>query len=286
MATEILPTNLADVVRVARAALVVLEDQEELVARAASAGPEDPVGLAVRAALEVPVVPGGLAVQAALVLPEDQEVLVALVVPAVQVVSENPAVPVELVVPAEAALVQGHRPVQLALLQRTKSVTANHHRGQVRLLAAEEDLAGVAETTRAPAAAEAAIAWAVADTAAVAVGTVAAVAAVGTVAVVAAEVAAVAAVVVAAVEDAGGKRNLNGENYENRTKHHDILENHHPRCSHPRNWLPRAGIDRSAGEEGDCCEARRGSGNTSTRAKAIRYAEAGGGRPYPSGGEF
>jgi hypothetical protein len=64
---------------------------------------------------------------------------------------------------------------------------------------------------RAPAAAEAAIAWAVADTAAVAVGTVAAVAAVGTVAVVAAVDEAVGVAVaeaegVAAVEDAGGKR--------------------------------------------------------------------------------
>ena len=267
MATEILPINLADAVRVApvvregpvglavRAALAVLEGPVELAVRVALAVPEGPVGLAVQVALAVPEDPAGLAVQVELVVPEDPAVRGALAV------SENPAVPVALVVPAEAVLVQGRLRAQLALPQRTKSVTANHHRGQVRLLAAEEDLAGVAETTRAPAAAEAAIAWAVADTAAVAVGTVAAVAAVGTVAVVAAEVAAVAAVVVAAVEDAGGKRNLNGENYENRTKHHDILENHHPRCSHPRNWLPRAGIDRSAGEEGDCCEARRGSGN-------------------------
>ena len=145
--------------------------------------------------------------QAALVVPEDQEVLVALVVPGVREalgVSENPAVPVELVVPAEAVLVQGHRPVQLALPQRTKSVTANHHRDQVRLLAAEEDLAGVAETTRVPAAAEAAIAWAEAVTAAVAVGTVAAVVAAvdEAVGVAVAE----AEDVVVAAADAGGKR--------------------------------------------------------------------------------
>ena len=268
MATEIPLISLADVVR---AALVVPG------VRAALGVLEDPVGLAVRAAL---------------VVPEDLVVLAVLVAPGVREaleVSENPAVPVALVVPAEAVLVQGHRPVQLALPQRTRSVTANHHRGQVRLLAAEEDLAGVAETTRVPAAAEAAIAWAEAVTAAVAVGTVAAVVAEDFMAAAVDEAVGVAvaeAEDVAAAADAGGKRNLNGENYENRTKHHDILENHHARCSHPRNWLPRAGIDRSAGEEGDCCEARRGSGNTSTRAKAIRYAEAGGRRPYPSGGEF
>jgi hypothetical protein len=92
---------------------------------------------------------------------------VALVVPAVRealVVPEDPAVQVALereLVQVEAGLVQGHRPAQLAVAPRTKSVIAAHHRDQVPLLAVEEDLAAaVAETTREPAAAEAVIAWA------------------------------------------------------------------------------------------------------------------------------
>ena len=88
-------------------------------------------------------------------------------------VLENPAVPVELIVPVEAVRVQDHRPALLAVALRTKSVIAAHHPDQVPLLAVEEDLAAAgAETTREPAAAEAAIAWAVADTAAVAVAVV------------------------------------------------------------------------------------------------------------------
>jgi len=52
---------------------------------------------------------------------------------------------------------------QLAVALRTKSVTAAHRPDLVPLLEAEEDLAAVAETTREPAAAEAVIAWEVAE---------------------------------------------------------------------------------------------------------------------------
>jgi hypothetical protein len=50
--------------------------------------------------------------------------------------------------------------VQVAVAPRTKLVTGAHHNDLVPLLAAEEDLAAVVETTREPAAAEAVIAWA------------------------------------------------------------------------------------------------------------------------------
>ena len=53
--------------------------------------------------------------------------------------------------------------VQVAAALRTKSVTAAHRPDLVPLLEAEEDLAAVAETTREPAAAEAVIAWEVAE---------------------------------------------------------------------------------------------------------------------------
>jgi hypothetical protein len=64
-----------------------------------------------------------------------------------------------------AAPVRGRPRVQRAVALRTKSVTAAHHRGQAHLAA--EDLAAVVETTREPAATEAAVAWAVADIAVV-----------------------------------------------------------------------------------------------------------------------
>jgi hypothetical protein len=113
------------------------------------------------------------------------------------VVSESPAVPVALerelaraavalgletvpvaalereLVQAEAVLVRGHPRAQLEAALRTKSVTAAHHPDQVPLLEVEEDLAAaVAETTREPAAAEAVIAWEVADTVAAAAAAV------------------------------------------------------------------------------------------------------------------
>jgi hypothetical protein len=124
---------------------------------------------------EDPVVP---AVQAASVVPEDPAAQAGLVV------SESPAVLVELAAPVavlERELVQvaavavpSHPRVQQAVAAlRTKSVTAAHPHDLVPLLEAGEDLvAVVAETTREPAAAEAVIAWEVADTVAVAVAAV------------------------------------------------------------------------------------------------------------------
>jgi hypothetical protein len=68
---------------------------------------------------------------------------------------------------------QTERPrAHLAGPAETKLVTAPHPRGPVPLLAVEEDLAAAAETTREPAATEAAAVW-------VAVATAAAVAAEG-----------------------------------------------------------------------------------------------------------
>jgi hypothetical protein len=276
-ATEILPTNLADVVRAVlvvpavRAALVVLAVAEDPVALVV---PEDPVELAVRvvlvvledpAALVVPEDPVELAVPeslVALVVPEGQAVLVELVVsesPAVQVAPERELVQVEV------GLVQGHRHAQLAVALRTKSVIAARHPDQVPLLAVEEDLAAaVAETTRVPAAAEAVIAWAEADTVAVEEeAEVTEPAAVAEDAAVAAEDAAV----VADVEDKGG---LNDEETnENKNKNHDFAENFSGRFCDPYFLFVN---DRST-----CCAAGQNgcAGNIAAKPKRIRLTEAG-----------
>jgi hypothetical protein len=63
-----------------------------------------------------------------------------------------------------AAPVPNLRRGQLEARRRTRSATEAHHRGQVPLLAAVEDLAAGVETTRDPAATEAGIAWAAAVT--------------------------------------------------------------------------------------------------------------------------
>src|SRR5881296_3135968 len=65
-------------------------------------------------------------------------------------------------VPGVAEPVRGHPRARLAVALRTKSVTAAHRR-DLPLLAAEDLVAGAAETTREPAAAEAVIAWEVAE---------------------------------------------------------------------------------------------------------------------------
>jgi hypothetical protein len=83
-----------------------------------------------------------------------------------QAAAELERVPVvaELEPDQAAVLVQDHRPAQLAVALRTKSVIAAHHPDLVPLLEAEEDLAAaVAETTLEPVAAEAAKAWAAAE---------------------------------------------------------------------------------------------------------------------------
>jgi len=135
------------------------------VVRVARVVPEDPV---VPVALESPVA------RVALVVPEDP------VVPAVRLVLESPVVPVALVRGLVAALERElvqveeaeleHGPVAALALDpavvalKIKLATAAHPRGLVPLLEAGEDLvAAVAETTREPAAAEAVIAWEVAE---------------------------------------------------------------------------------------------------------------------------
>ena len=173
MATEIRPINLADVARVApvvRVALVVPEDPVESAVRAALVVPEDrvaaggvggagrPGGAGGAGGVGGAGRPGGLAVRAALVAPENPAGLWRWT-PAVPAALER-----ELVRRRRTRARPSTRPAGGRL--RTKSVIAAHRPDQVPLLAAEEDLAAGAETTREPAAAEAAIAWAAADTAA------------------------------------------------------------------------------------------------------------------------
>jgi hypothetical protein len=73
---------------------------------------------------------------------------------------------------AVAELAQGHPPVQPAVALTTKSVTVAHRRGLVPLLAAEDLGVAAVETTRGPAAIEAATAWEAADIAVVVAGVV------------------------------------------------------------------------------------------------------------------
>jgi hypothetical protein len=111
----------------------------------------------------------------------------------------------------EAVPVPGHPRARLVLPLGTKSVTAPHRPG-LPLLAAE-DLAAAAETTREPAAAEAATAWEVADLAAVAVEAVA-VAAV-----------AEAEVAEAEAEDADDKQTMGlRKTNEKKTTHYEFVE--------------------------------------------------------------
>ena len=123
--------------------------------------PEDPVVPAVPAALVVPedpVVPAALVVLESPAVPENQVVLV---------VPESPAVRALAIVLAgvqepETALVEVEAAPErdkVAVPLRIKSVTAPHRRGLVPVPKRVEDLAAAAETTRDPAATEAATAW-------------------------------------------------------------------------------------------------------------------------------
>ena len=290
MATEILPTNLADVDRVApvvpavRAALAVPEDPVALVVQVALAVPED---LVVQVALAVPE---DLVAQVALAVPEDpvaQVVRVALVVPeslVALVVPEDPAVPValerELVLvepePEHAQAVAelervraGGAPERgpVAVPLRTKSVIAVHHRGLPLLLVAAVDLVAAAQTMREPAATEAVIAWEAADIVAVA-----AAAAVTEPAVVV-EVA-VAEVTVAEdaaeAEDADDKGRVNDEETnENKNKYYDFAENFSGRFCDPCFLFVN---DRSArcaiGQNGRACDI-------AAKPKSVRLTETG-----------
>ena len=139
----------------------------------ADVAPVAPVVPVVRVALVVSEDPAVPVVRVASVVSESPAVRAALAVPEDPVVSESPAVPAarELELGRVVALEQVHGQVvglvpliaQLAVALRTKSVTAAHRPDLVPLLEAEEDLAAAAETTREPAAAEAVIAWEVAE---------------------------------------------------------------------------------------------------------------------------
>jgi hypothetical protein len=123
-------------------------------------GSRVPPELARAVAPELERVPGAELALALVVARELALVQVAAELELVPVVAELELVPVVAAVP-----VLGHPRAQLAVALRTKSVTAAHHRGQAHLAA--EDLVAVVETTREPAATEAAVAWAVADIAVV-----------------------------------------------------------------------------------------------------------------------
>jgi hypothetical protein len=166
MATE--EPRTSSVVRV-RAELVIDPVVAELdvrvvpVVRAALAVPEDPVVPAVLAALVVPENPVVRAVLAVRVA------LVELAVQAAPVGLVNRVAPVGLAVrvaPAALELVQVAAVVQeldrVEAQRRIRSATAAHHRGQVPVPRVEDLAAEVVETTREPAAIEAATAWAAA----------------------------------------------------------------------------------------------------------------------------
>jgi hypothetical protein len=134
---------------------VAQEALAELVVRVAQ---EALAGLVVRVVQEA---------LAGLVVRVVQEALAELVVRVVGLVLA--IVPVEAqqaLGPAAAALelsrVEGLGLVQVAVAPRTRSAIAAHHRGLVAVPRAE-DSAAAAETTRVPAATEAAKAWAVAE---------------------------------------------------------------------------------------------------------------------------
>ena len=121
---------------------------------------------AVRVASVVPEEPVARVARVAPVVPEDPVVPAARVVPESPVALELQAVPVAAVLEAEldqgaVVLVRDHLRARLAAALRTKSVTAAPRPDLVPLLVAGEDLAAAGvETTRGPAAAEAATAWA------------------------------------------------------------------------------------------------------------------------------
>ncbi len=140
----------------------------------ADVAPVAPVVPVVRVALVVSEDPAVSAVRAASVVSESPAEPAARERELVQVEPElerDPVVGLELEHDPVVALEQVHGQVvglvpliaQLAVALRTKSVTAAHRPDLVPLLEAEEDLAAVAETTREPAAAEAVIAWEVAE---------------------------------------------------------------------------------------------------------------------------
>ena len=149
-AASVAPEDLVG--QVVRVALVVPED---LVVRVASAVPESLVALAVPENL------AGLAVPESLAVLAGPESLVA-----VPEQETGPALGLELAIALAAVPETGQLRAHRVAPERIKSVIARLHPGRAHLAA--EASAAVAETMRVPAAAEAAIAWAVAVTAVVA----------------------------------------------------------------------------------------------------------------------
>jgi hypothetical protein len=151
-------------------ALAELDVRVAQVELEALVGLEDPVVPAVQAALVVPenpvvlVAPGDPVVRAALaglvvqVVVEPERVPVVVVPERDPVVEEPELVQVAVVLELDpAAVVPGLDPAAVPL--KTKSVIGARHRDLAPRLAAEEDLAAGAETTRDPAATEAGTAW-------------------------------------------------------------------------------------------------------------------------------
>jgi len=190
-----------------------------------------------------------------------------------------------LVAERELEVVQAEEPVpnqphgHLAVPEKTKSVTALHPHGLVPLLVAVVDLVAVAQTMREQAAAEAVIAWEVADIVAVAA-----------VVVVVAEDFMVAEVAVAVVtvaedaaeaEDAEDKGRVNDEETnENKNKYYDFAENFSGRFCGPYFLFVN---DRSArcaiGQNRCACDI-------AASPKTIRHTKAGSRRPCSGRGEF
>jgi len=174
---------------------------------------------------------------------------------------------------------QEHGPV--AVPPRTKSVIAVHHRGLPPLLAAVVDLVAVAQTMREQAAAEAVIAWEVADIVAVAAA-----------AVVVAEDFMVAEVAVAVAEDAVAEdaaeaedaedkgRVNDEETNENKNKYYDFAENFSGRFCGPYFLFVNDRSARCAIGQNRCpCDI-------AASPKTIRHTKAGSRRPYSGSSEF
>jgi hypothetical protein len=150
---------------------------------------------------------------------------------------------------------------QVAAVLRTKSVTAAHRPDLAPLLAAEDLAAAAAETTREPVAAEAVIAWEVADLAAVAED--------------------VAAEDAAAEEDAEDKRAVDEEKTnENKNKYYDFAENSSDRFCDPYFlFVKPRGAGGATGQNGCACDI-------AANPKRIRHTETGSRCPYSGSGEF
>jgi hypothetical protein len=217
-------------------------------------------------------------VQVALVVQEDPAVLVGLEHVQVEAALEHAQAAAEPEHDLAVGELERGQVLGVPVPPRTKSVIAVHHRGLPPLLAAVVDLVAVAQTMREQAAAEAVIAWEVADIAAVA-----AAAAVTEPAVVVEVAVAVVTVAedAAEAEDAEDKGRVNDEETnENKNKYYDFAENFSGRFCGPYFLFVN---DRSArcaiGQNRCACDI-------AASPKTIRHAKAGSRRPYSGSSEF